>query len=481
MPNAATLRGAWRTLAQPGHWLLFLAGYLVLHAGMRLLLSDTLQLDDAEQLVQSQQLRLDYGNFQPPFHTWLLWGLWQLIEPQMWVLYLLRYLIIGASLWVWYRVSLLLFDDPRWQLAAASSWLLLPEFAWKLHQGSTHTTLLTLALIMSLHAMVLILRSPQTRHYLYLGLAVGLGMMAKYSYAGFVLPMLLAGLSLPASRARLLRWPMLAALLVAALAMLPALLSLFAADAPVVDRLQGETSSQAGGLLHGDASLWIEVAKGALAFLAPLWLVYLWLFRVRGGVSGSDAILRRLLDRYLLLVLLGALLLGLFVGIDHLKARWLHPFLTFVPFWWLLHAVDRPQSESIWMRLQWVTVGLLVLVVIARGWQLLASPYLGKKPSRVTWPVTEALRQLPEPVLRAPALHVPDTFVAAHLRLQAQRPVDVREPGGDNHGVWLWGGLDQSLPAWAQTLVDTTGSAPRWVMAERGKARFWVGYIDATD
>ena len=459
MPSDLTrrLNAAWVALARPRNWGLFLLAYLALHMGMRLLLSDTLQLDDAEQLIQSQELRLDYGNFQPPFYTWVLWAIWQLTAPSMWVLYLIRYAIIGLAFWLWHRVSLQLFEDPRWQVASATSWLLIAQLGWKLHQGSTHTTLLTLALVMSLHAILLVLRRGRLRDYGYLGLAVGLGMMAKYSYAGFVLPMLIAGLAVPEARARLLRWPMLWSLFAAALVMLPALLSLFAPESPVSARLQGETSYRLGGILAGDFSLLLQWLRAAAGFLAPLWLIYLLIFRVArqggdtasqvpvkqgaagqatpigdrnpqapppagGGRLGGGRTVRLLLDRFHLAVLVLLVAVSLFVGVDHLKVRWLHPFLMLVPFWWLLHAAPRRYG---WPALQWTTLALLVLVVVARLWQMTATPYVGKKPSRVTWPVTDALRQLPPQVLQAPALAATDSFLAAHLRLLTGRTVAV--------------------------------------------------------
>ena len=446
MPSDLTRRldAVWVALARPRNWGLFLLAYLTLHMGMRLLLSDTLQLDDAEQLIQSQELRLDYGNFQPPFYTWMLWAIWQITAPSMWVLYLIRYVIIGLAFWLWHRVSLQLFSEPRWQVASATSWLLIAQLGWKLHQGSTHTTLLTLALVMSLHAVLLVLRYGRLRDYGYLGLAVGLGMMAKYSYAGFVLPMLIAALVVPEARARLLRSPMLWSLLAAALVMLPALLSLFAPDSPVSARLQGETSYRIGGILAGDFSLLLQWLRAAAGFLAPLWLIYMMIFRIvreggevashppaeaampllpqaGGGWVGRRTV-RLLLDRFHLVVLVLVVVVSLIVGVEHLKVRWLHPFLMLVPFWWLLHAAPRRRS---WPALQWTTLALLVLVVVARLWQMTATPYVGKKPSRVTWPVTEALRQLPPKVLQAPSLAATDTFLAAHLRLLTGRKVAV--------------------------------------------------------
>ncbi len=453
----------WCRLAEPRPWAVFLLGYLALHLTLRLLLSDTLQLDDAEQLIQSQTLRLDYGNFQPPFYTWLLWAVFHFTGPQLWVLYVIRYAVIGLSFWLWHRVSRLLFDKPRWIVASATAWLLLGELGWKLHQGSTHTTLLTLALVMSLHAIVLLLREARLGHYLYLGLAVGLGMMAKYSYAGFVVLMLGAALTLPETRARLLRWPMLASLVLALLLMLPALLALFWPETLVSERLQGETRYRLAGLLGGDPGLLREGLRGALGFLAPLWLIYLGIWR--WGRAEAGTVVARLLDRFHLAVLLAFLIAALFVSLDHLKVRWLHPFLLLVPFWWLVHARRAPPRRVAWPLLQWVTVALLVLVIVARLWQALATPHIGHKPSRVTWPVNAALRQVPPAVLMAPDLSVGDTFLGAHLRLHTGRQVRVGPPPPG--GRWLRGG---HLPP--EPLPGERGR----VVARNGKAEYGMAW-----
>ncbi len=499
----------WLRLSRPRNWLFFLAAYLLLHMGMRLLLSDTLQLDDAEQLIHSQAWRLDYGNFQPPFYTWLLWALWHIVDPSMWALYLLRYLIIGLAFWLWYRVSCLLFKDPRWIVVSASSWLLLGEFAWKLHQGSTHTTLLTLALIMSLHAVVLLLRSPEKRYYLYLGFAVGLGMMAKYSYAGFLVPMLIAGLAAPDTRDRLLRWPILSTLGIALLMMSPVLWTLLGPDVPVGDQLQAETRHRAGGLLQGDPSLLLAFAGGALNFLAPMFLIYLAVFRVsfrrgrfgfpsgntdsnnreadfssdatpqttREGVLQTDGTaVRSLLNRFHLAGLGILMLVALFAGIEDFKVRWLHPFLALVPFWWLLHAAVAAPRRRAWEVLKWVTIALVVLVLAARLWQLLATPHIGKKPSRVTWPVIEALEQVPREALDASELHVGDAFLGGHVRLLTDARVRVAQLPQDSglSGIWLWASAAREQPgALSESPGEFTGPV-RWFSAERGRAVYRV-------
>jgi hypothetical protein len=97
----------------------------------------------------------------------------------------------------------------------------------------------------------------------------------------------------------------------------------------------------------------------------------------------------------------------------------------------------------------------------------------------VTWPVVEALQRLPGDLLSNPELAVPDTFLAAHIRLYAHRMVDTSLPGpGEVPGqAWLWGGLRKEEPAWAGRVSLETGHRPQWVSARRGKAQYWIGWL----
>ena len=147
-----------------------------------------------------------------------------------------------------------------------------------------------------------------------------------------------------------------------------------------------------------------------------------------------------------------------------------------MPFWWLLHASAHPVRRHAWAVLKWVTVALTVLVVVARLWQLLATPYVGKKPSRVTWPVVEALQQLPPEVLQSPRLKITDPYLAAHIRLLTHRPVEVSAfQQGDAGTVWLWGGLTRTRPA----DIPAERGQLHWVHAQRGRASYWVAWASS--
>jgi len=140
-------------------WLLFLTFYFIGHFFLRISYSSSFQIDGAEQVVLAQSIKWNYGNFQPPLFTWIVNGIWRLVPISVESFVLLRYLILFGVFWLWRIVAIELFKDPARQLFAAISWLLVYDFTWKLHQGSTHTTLMMLALVMSFYAMLKILKN----------------------------------------------------------------------------------------------------------------------------------------------------------------------------------------------------------------------------------------------------------------------------------------------------------------------------------
>ena len=406
-----------KALVAPRAFALMLGVYWVVHYGLRVFLSDTFQIDGAEQVYLSQWLRWDYGNFQPPALTWFFWCFWKLTDPSLWSFVLVRYLILGLASWIWYRIACLLFADLDWRFLAAISWLLIGELGWKLHQGSTHTTVLILALVMTFHAICLISRADRRVYYAYLGVGLSLGILAKYTFAVFVFPAVISALSLPALRERVLHPGMLLSLVPA---LITGLIMLYAmgSSPPFGDGLDRKAIVSWGGLLDGDYSGARHVITGVVGFAAPFLVVVI-------PAVGSHsrhipaALLQQFLSRFFMLVLL--LLVGfvLFFEVSEIKVRWMHPLLLFLPFWvvgWMAGRSYRLPVQSIISGF----VGLSVAAVLAGQYYKLQGSTIFGVGSRPSWPVSEAVAGLPETWRTAQsAVCVSDAFVGAQLRSAA--------------------------------------------------------------
>ena len=184
-------------IKKPLFWLLI---YLVVHFLIRMLFSQTLQVDDAEQIDHAQNLLLGYPIPQPPLYSWLSWGMFKTLSTGLFALTLLKYTLIALTFWFTWLVSGQLFQHLQTRYIATFSYLLMPSFAWHMHQGFTHTILLGFGIILSLHALLSLKENNSIKNYLYLGLALGIGLMAKYSFLLFMIPLLISAISIASFR-----------------------------------------------------------------------------------------------------------------------------------------------------------------------------------------------------------------------------------------------------------------------------------------
>ena len=457
---------------QPSRFAFWLLIYLFVHFGLRVFFTDALQVDDVEQLYHSQGFRLDYGNFQPPLYTWILWLLWKFVDPSFAALYLVRYIIIGLSFWLWYRVSLLLFKDVGWQFVAATSWLLLFELGWKLHQGSTHTTLLTLALIGSLHAMVLIVQRGEFRYYAYLAFMMAIGIMSKYSFAGFVVLTLFSALLVTQMRARLLSLKMLFAIVFALALSSPVIYGLLSATHDIDQRLVAELGGSASVSDLSYLDLAKDVIRANIVFLVPF-VVFVLGFVVKKARFTQDAFTQFFAWFFVFYIVLSVVYVVFGLG-SEMKQRWLHPFLIFAPFFLILLFQQAEQPKRGWLIYKWGLIIFTVLVLVVRVIQSFGSPYLSEKAHRSSWPVLTALRALPQQVKYSKHLCFTDHFAKEHFRLinnDARVKVGSCFKGSD---FLIEAGLLNDLKGKSETQYCDGLNSDREVLINKGSASYRV-------
>lgn len=400
----------------PNHPFVWFFFYLLTHFLIRLLFSSTLQLDDAEQIRLSQSLALGYPIPQPPLYSWLSWGLFQLMGSGLLALTLLKYLLISLTFWLVWLCSGYLFKHSQSRGLATLSLLLMPSFAWHMHQGFTHTILLGVAIVMTLHALLRLLQHRSPSDYLYLGVALGTGLMAKYSFLLLMIPLLLSAITIREYRQALLQplsWITIATL---ALFTTPHLMWLSQHYPEIASSIDQKLQVSHENLFWSRLSSLFKFITSALAFVTPWILIY-------GLLSGRKLLASRtepqshstqLLTRFYWIALISVLLLSLFLAMPHFKVRWFHPLMMLFPLWWLARIEsDQPPSARL---IHWVTlstIALSLLIISVRLTQLTVGPDLGHY-SRLNRPIIETLKQLPPP-LASTLLKTSDDFLGAHL------------------------------------------------------------------
>jgi Dolichyl-phosphate-mannose-protein mannosyltransferase len=369
--------------AETPSWPFSLAGvisigllYGLVYAGMRLAISPNLPQDDVTSNILAQTLEPGYVLKQPPLYEWMLWSLQRITGPSLSSFLILKYGLLTATFAFLYLVAKRIFADQRWAAIAALSPLLLYHIGWNLHEGVTQTMALICAVAASMWSFMRIAERGRSGDYVLFGAIVGLGLLSKYSFAGFLVVLLGAALLQPVLRARLLDWRLLLSVGAAALIAAPFVAWLIEGRHDLV-AFYGSAMAPLAETNRLKATA-IGLGKSIyapLAFLFPLDLIVLVLFP--GALREGWAAIKRAVSpatfkgsepdwRLLLLhITIGGFIVLIFgalvTGATHYLERYMHPFFLLTTLW-LVGLVEASGNPS--RRLAVLATVLLAVTVI---------------------------------------------------------------------------------------------------------------------
>jgi hypothetical protein len=356
--------------AATGRGVLALALLFALASGaLRLALTDNLQPDDAELVVAAQTLRGGYSD-QPPLYTWMLWAVLPITGPGVVGLAVVRAVLLVLLVGLTYLAARLLIPDRRLVAPLAFSALLLPAYGWHIATYLTHSLLLGVAVMATVYAVARVVRDGRRTDYALLGVAVAVGVLAKYNFPLVVVAAIAAGLTVPAARSRLLHTRILLTAAVALLLLVPHLVWL-AEWGEEVFRLVRNKANRAesppywAGVAQG---LWAAVVclAGCVPLVAPL---LAWLGRRAHRVEPADPVVAWA-GRFL--VALGAIHIALVFGygVSRFQDRWVQPFLLVLPLWYLGRFVPGTVQAGGVRLLTWATAGLAASILAGQVAQI---------------------------------------------------------------------------------------------------------------
>ena len=345
---------------------LALALYPLVQLGLRLAIADGVEWDEAEQLIVTQSWALGYPTFaaQPPLYTWLQIVLFSVFGVGTFAIALLRAGLQIFTVTALYRSARLVGLARGLALLATLSFWLMPQYSVE-SLRMTHSVLVTCLAAALLHAVLRLARHGRTLDYVWLGLVLGLGGIAKYNFILVALALLAAAFSIPQTRARLIDRRLLLAVLVAG-----------AIDVPHIAWVVGHVTSTAGhvanklGVQPGE--LWSArlAARGALLFLRALAIytppLTLWLLVFHGLDGHGVPAITHLIERFWM-VGLSALAIGVTVfAIPRFREHWLQPFLFVLPFYLFLRLPVQVDAR----RVRAFAALLAIALVSITGWKL---------------------------------------------------------------------------------------------------------------
>ncbi len=404
-----------------------LALYFLLHLLIRIGLSDSLELDEAEAVFHSQRLALGYGS-QPPLYNWLQWLFVSAFGLELFSLALLKNLLLLATyLCTWFLARPLIGVHAA--TAASMSLILFPQIGWESQRDLTHSVLVTCLASATLWCYFALLRKPVRSRFAMLGLLVGLGLMAKYSFAIFAGGLAASSYLVKEHRAIVWNRRLLLGIAVAMAVVLPHGLWLLqhfeTAAAGTLQKMAEGTRDD--GYLHNVLRGAVSLSLATLAFAWLVALVYAlasrpWWRQVAFRPRTPQARFFLCLYASFLALLLVVVLTG---EVGKVKDRWLQPLLFSLPVALFVLTPEFP-ARPLLARIGKACAAMALAILLLIPLRVLVGPMLGKH-----------VRQ-----------HLPFPELAAEL---AQRFPQVRTVVAD--GTLLAGNLHFQHPAWRTTLL----------------------------
>ena len=351
--------------------------YGLAYSFLRLSLSDNLPQDDVTSNVLTQTLALGYVPRQPPLYEWLLWSVQQITGPTLPSFLLIKYGLLTATVAFLYLAATRIFRTWGYAVLAGLSPFLLFQFAWNLHEGVTHSMVLTCLVAASLWAVMRITENGRGWDYLLFGLIVGLGLISKWGFAGFLLLLFIAAMLQPSLRSRILTPSFLFSLGAVAVVSAPVVYWLIVGQHDLV-ALYGKAVAPKA---HHDRLHATLIGLGLsiyapLGFLFPLDVILPVLFPAsvpkawadikravapaewKGSEPDWPLLILHITMGGFLLLMLGALL----TGASHYLERYMHPFFLLTPLW-MLSAVERTENAARKAKVLGIVLAASLLIV----------------------------------------------------------------------------------------------------------------------
>jgi 4-amino-4-deoxy-L-arabinose transferase-like glycosyltransferase len=310
------------------NFIFLLSGYFSLHILLRVLVSDSLDYDEAEQALLSQWLLPGYTE-QPPLYTWVQFFLFKLFGKNVFAVSLLKNALLFLSYLFVYLSAERLLKNTRAAILATSSLLLIPQIAWESQRDMTHTTLVVFTAAAVLWLTLRLVENRTLLNYCLLGIFCGIGVLAKANFALFLTILFLTLLTLPEGRKLLFSRLIFISFALTLVISAYYFIWMFNNQDIVFSATHKFKQTVETYSIDGVGSFF----TATFLFLTPLWLFYLFIFPKgylrytinRAGFS------RRFMFRYGVIFVLTLLFVVIIFKITYVKDRWLQPLLFAAP------------------------------------------------------------------------------------------------------------------------------------------------------
>ncbi|MBP2547470.1 4-amino-4-deoxy-L-arabinose transferase-like glycosyltransferase [Neorhizobium galegae] len=478
-------------------WLVL--GYFVLCVLLRVIRSDSLQNDEAEQAFQAQMLLLGYGR-QPPLYNWLQYGVVHVFGLSVATISLLKNGLLFLCCLFYLVAARIVVRDRRLPFVAMLGVLAVPSVTVLAQRDLTHAVGTLCLVSLFLCALLSVLKRPGLFGYLALGVTVGFGIITKYNFVILPVAAILAMLTDAQFRRRLFDWRVIPAVLIAIAIVTPHLVwVLYHLDLATTGTVQamhdGASGNAAKDTMRGLISILESTLAGSVPVLALFALVF---YRDIGAAFRAQSRWTRLIGGMIIASLILVALIGIGFGASSIRQKWLSPFLLLLPLYLVLKfdAIEGDMRQSV-ARMAPPLLGIVTAFSLYLALSNLIGPLIGDY-GKEHIPYRSFVEQVVKERGERPAYVITDDLMlAGNLRLQwpdvpvimpgTPLPVSLESAGQSGSGLIAWpakGG--EPLPASAAVLLaahglilDANVGARQMAVPylfSRGRATFPFGY-----
>ncbi len=461
-----------------------LAIYVLILGLVRVLLSDGIEIDEAEQSYLSQWFLWGY-DIQPPLYTWMTIALIEVLGNHHWVYVLLRMCLFFLSYWGLFLLFSRLSQNKKIGWAAVVFSLFLPQFSTE-SLRHTHTVLVTMASIWTLVCIERIWKKPDLKYYILLGFTLSIGILSKYNFLIFMSSIGATLLLIPKGRHLLFTWKTPVTFLIVLLFIRPHFIWVWEHVWELSSGVRSDLGSTDAATLPsswaakmmGLGVLWINLLSFLSAFLVVFVVSHAHRFK---SAFQNTSEWTRFFEYFFLLVMGQFILMVVLFNATIFHERWMQPFFVFFPGYCLLKFYPYSLPLKKWksfQRLGYLAVLVILTIVVAR---IAIVPIFLQKTIRLNLPHKEFCKSLQSTVKEKEIdlILTDDVLLGGYLNQTfPEIPVVVQEPkyklvNSHEHGenknallIWTWSWRVSSnykppkVPLPLQSLLNTHNKEP---------------------
>ena len=367
--------------------------YCLSFASLRLFISPTMDLDDAEQFVFSAVYSWGYSN-QPPAYTWVVKAISSIIGMNIKTLIAVKYSIMFCFYYSFYRLCCS-FWDTRQSLLVTGSLLLFYTYSYDFNRHLSHTILVTALSSLTALIYVYLLRIKRTLYYFLIGASIGFGILTKYNFLFFLFGLILASIFSKEGRRVLFDRRILVSLFICCCIISPHVVWLIHQNFQTVHHAL--VKAHAGEVtMHSLQNLLIIIGSSFYGIITfpLLFSIFFWRYFLPRATNISRN--SEMLSPFRWIVLYGLLVplcVILILRTGHFSEKWLAPLLFCIPLI-LFSRVDIDMNKKRFQVFGYICIVVAVMMFLLRAFIGFCLPDVLGKVERIHTPFRAVSQQL---------------------------------------------------------------------------------------